>query len=274
MENTYLVIKVNCKEDLQDVIIANLFELGFDSFQQYDEYLEGSCEKTTYSAEKLQELMELFGDISYEVREEEKVNWNEEWEKNYDPIIIEDKCIVRANFHQIDQKFDYEIVISPKMSFGTGHHATTYQMLAQQMELDHAGKKVIDVGCGTGVLAIMAKMRGAKSVQAIDIDDWCIENSQENFGLNNIDDIISEKKQMTEVKDRDFDIILANINKNVLMEQFQDYARKINAGGWVLLSGFYENDVEDLIAEGKRHALIHKKTTVKDNWAMMAFHLP
>lgn len=265
----FVTIKVSCQSDLCNYLIAELFEAGFDSFQEFDDGFEGSCDESTFDEDRVRDVLDQFPGITYEVKEQEKVNWNEEWEKNYDPIIVEDKCLVRASFHKPQPQFDYEIIVTPKMSFGTGHHATTYQVLAHQLQLDHAGKKVLDVGTGTGILAIMASKRGAEKLVATDIDDWCIENSKENFALNGVEGVELLNGQIDVVREADFDIVIANINKNVLLDQMGSYAEKLKTGGELILSGFYEEDVADLEAEGRKHKLAKMKSTSRDNWAML-----
>lgn len=267
---SFITIRVNCKEELNDLLIAELFELGFDSFQEFDDGFEGSCPQNEFSESLLKETFESYPFAAFKVKEQEKINWNEEWEKNYDPIIVDDRCIVRATFHPASPEFQYEIIVTPKMSFGTGHHATTYQMLAYQMDLDHQGKKVLDVGSGTGILAIMAAKKGAATLTATDIDDWCIENSEENFSLNDIQNVSLIKGQIEEVKESDFDIVIANINKNVLLDQMEQYALRLKSGGQLLLSGFYSEDILDLEAEAQKWGLNKGKEIIKDNWAMMA----
>lgn len=267
----FITIKVNCPTDLIDYLISELFEAGFDSFQEFDESFEGSCEHDQFSREKVELILGQFPNVSFEIQEQEKINWNEEWEKNYDPITVGDKCIVRASFHPAQPHFDYEIVVTPKMSFGTGHHATTYQVLDYQMELDHQGKKVLDVGTGTGILAIMAQKRGASQLVATDIDDWCIENSEENFSLNNVTNVQLIKGQIDEVVENDFDIVIANINKNVLLDQIEKYSKRLIPNGQLILSGFYQPDIEDLENEASNYGLTRICTTTRDNWAMLAF---
>lgn len=267
---SFITIRVECKEELNDLLIAELFELGFDSFQEFDDGFEGSCPQDQFSEDLLKEALESYPFASFKIKEQEKINWNEEWEKNYDPIIVEDKCIVRATFHPARPEFQYEIIVTPKMSFGTGHHATTYQMLAYQMGLDHKNMKVLDVGSGTGILAIMAAKKGASSLTATDIDDWCIENSEENFSLNDVTGVKLIKGQIEEVKDHDFDIVIANINKNVLLDQMEAYALRLKSGGQLLLSGFYSQDIHDLEDEAMKWGLKKQAETTKDNWAMIA----
>ncbi|MEP1096837.1 MAG: 50S ribosomal protein L11 methyltransferase [Cyclobacteriaceae bacterium] len=270
----FVTISVKCDADFSDVIIAELFEIGFDSFQEFDDGFEGSCEEAVFKEIEVKEILKRYPSATFSIKEQERVNWNEEWEKNYDPIIVDNRCQVRATFHKANPAFEYDILVNPKMSFGTGHHATTYQMLAYQMDLDHQNKKVLDVGCGTGILAIMAAKRGASQLVATDIDDWCIENSAENFSLNEIDDIQLVKGEIGLVKKTDFDIIIANINKNVLMDQIREYSSRLAANGFLLLSGFYKEDVDDLLEEAKMHGLVKQNETEKDRWAMLALSKP
>lgn len=266
----FITIKVTCDPVLTDVLIAELFEAGFDSFQEFDDGFEGSCEQSQFDEEKVEVLFNQFPNTSFTIKEQEKVNWNEEWEKNYDPIIVGDRCIVRASFHESRGAFEYEIIVTPKMSFGTGHHATTYQVLNYQMDLDHAGKRVLDVGTGTGILAIMAAKRGASEIVATDIDDWCIENSEENFALNDVKGVRLIKGEIEEVRQSDFDIVIANINKNVLLDQMSHYAKRLKLSGQLILSGFYESDLSDLESEAMKSGLHKIHTTTRDNWAMLA----
>ena len=265
----FITIQVNCPETLKDYLISVLFEIGFDSFQELDNGFEGSCNEAEYKEDKVKAILSQFPDISFSIKEQEKINWNKEWEKNYDPIIVDDKCIVRASFHQPRPEFDYEIIVTPKMSFGTGHHATTYQILAYQMMADHQNKSVLDVGTGTGILAIMANKKGATTIVATDIDDWCIENSAENFELNQISNYALYKTEIQSLKESEFDIVIANINKNVLLEQISEYAVKLKDGGELILSGFYEQDLPDLLYVAGKNELTKKSESVKDNWAML-----
>lgn len=268
----FITIKVSCSVDLTDVLIAELFEIGFDSFQELDDGFEGSCDRKQYDEKKVDGIFHNYSDVQFVVKEQEKVNWNEEWEKNYDPIIVGNKCIVRASFHEAQPQFQYEIIVTPKMSFGTGHHATTYQVLDYQMSLDHKGKNVLDVGTGTGILAIMASKRGASSITATDIDEWCIENSDENFALNDVKDVSLIHGQIQKVSSKSFDIIIANINKNVLLDQISEYANKLVNGGQLILSGFYESDIQDLVSEAKKFGLNKMKTTTRDKWSMLVLN--
>ena len=197
----FIIIKVNCSPELSDILITKFFEVGFDSFQEFDEGFEGSCEEVSYNEDKVSTIMRQFPNITYRVKEQEKVNWNKEWEKNYDPIIVDNKCIVRASFHSSQPQFEYEIIVNPKISFGIGHHAATYQVLSYQMDLDHQEKKVLDIGTGTGILT---QKRGASTLTATDIDAWCIENSEENFALNKAKDVSLIQGQIEAVRESGF----------------------------------------------------------------------
>ncbi len=266
---SFIAIRVRCDTVLIDFLISEFFQIGFDSFQEFEDGFEASCEKEKFQESKVRSILIPFPEVYYIIKEEERINWNEEWEKNYDPITIEDKCIIRASFHKPQPSFEYEIIITPKMSFGTGHHDTTYQMLSYQMQLDHRSKKVLDVGTGTGILAIMASKRGASRIFATDIDDWCIENSTENFGLNQVAIDFFHKGQIADLEEKGFDIITANINRNVLIAQIPTYSEKLLPEGKLLLSGFYEEDIESLVSVGNDHQLKKIAFTTKDNWAML-----
>ena len=210
--------------------------------------------------------------ISYSVEKIATRNWNEEWEKNYEPILVEDKCIVRATFHEPAPELPYEIIINPRMSFGTGHHATTYLMLQQQMELDHKGKRVLDAGCGTAILAVMAEKLGASDIIAYDNNSWTIENAPENLTLNGTNNVqILEGTIDTLNLDGKFDIILANINKNVLLDEMQDYVSYLNDPGVLIISGFYSYDENELIGLAESLDLILSKSLRRNDWSSLRF---
>jgi ribosomal protein L11 methyltransferase len=205
--------------------------------------------------------------ISYTLQEVAEKNWNVEWESNFDPIIVEDQCLVRATFHKIAKKYPYEIIIDPKMAFGTGHHATTYLMLSWQLEIDHQGKVVMDAGCGTGILSVMAHQRGAAEILAFDNNEWAVENSQENFVINACDQIRLFQRTVAEVdKAEKFDIILANINRNVLLEEMDDYAQLLHPNGTLLLSGFFQEDAPLIIKKALKTGLKVVGKRIKDRW--------
>lgn len=268
----YLEFKVTCLEEFREILIAELAEIGFDSFMETEEGLDAYAPQNEFDREAFNEIVEKYSlpaQISMHESIMPKVNWNEEWEKNYDPITVEDLVFVRASFHKPAEGFKYEIVINPKMSFGTGHHATTFQMLKHQGEIDHQGKRVLDVGSGTGILAIMAHLLKAKEVEAFDIDEWCVENGNENFDLNGLTTRM-DIGTIREVNPQGiYDIILANINKNVLLDEMEIYASLMPSEGYLLLSGFYTEDIDDLMEVAQPLGIKLLKSNSKDNWAAL-----
>lgn len=272
---SFIEVKIETEPAFAEVFMAEMGELGYEAFEEIDSGLLAYIIQEQFNQEELDALCVKYDSLtSIKVSHKsiEKKNWNKEWEKNYDPITVEDKCIVRAAFHKPDREYLHEIIITPKMSFGTGHHATTWQMLKLLMDIDHKRKKVLDVGSGTGILAIMAMKLGAELVEATDVDDWCIENSEENFQLNNVDHYTIKKGVISSLKfQHKFNIVLANINKNVLLSEIPFYVDLLENNGQLVLSGFYENDVEDLKEVALSHNLSHQKTVSKNNWSAMLF---
>ncbi|PRY89553.1 50S ribosomal protein L11 methyltransferase [Mongoliibacter ruber] len=269
----YLEFKISCKEPFREILIAELAEIGFDSFLETDQGIDAYIEESQFHRDTYQEIYDKYVDSASLTVEEglmDKVNWNEEWEKHYDPIMVGDKVYVRASFHEAKPEFEYEILINPKMSFGTGHHATTYLMISHQLDVDHEGKRVLDIGAGTGILAIMAHKLGAAHVEAFDIDEWCVENGDENFDLNGMQDVRMGKGTVREVKPQgEFDIVLANINKNVLLDEMEVYSKLVTNGGKLFLSGFYEHDIVDIEAKANQYGLEKIGQKSKDNWAAL-----
>lgn len=272
----YISIEIKCSAELSDILLAELSELGFDSFLEKEEGLEASCPKDIFDKEQTEatftRYQSLF-DFSYAYNEVSKVNWNQEWEKNYDPIFVDNDIYVRATFHAPRPEFTYEIVIDPKMSFGTGHHATTSMMLTNQLLIDHKDKAVLDAGTGTGILAIMASMLGAKSVIANDIDEWCIGNSAENIALNHVGNLEVRLGATPALafSVEEFDIVLANINKNVLLEEIPTYAHILKKMGILVLSGFYEGDLQDIENCARQVGLTLLSYKTKNNWCSPVF---
>lgn len=268
----YLEFKIKCREDFREILIAELAEIGFDSFLETEEGIDAYAPESEFSREAFDQTIESYRDAAEIILTEgkmPKVNWNEEWEKNYDPIAVDDLVYVRASFHESQPGFKHEIVINPKMSFGTGHHATTYQVLRLLGEIDHQGKRVLDVGSGTGILAIMAHLLGAREVEAFDIDDWCVDNGNENFDLNGLTTRMGLGTIRQVNPQGPFDIVLANINKNVLLDEMEIYAGLLVSKGYLLLSGFYTQDVEDLVKAAEPLGLHLLKSSEKDNWAAL-----
>ncbi|GAB4019459.1 50S ribosomal protein L11 methyltransferase [Spirosoma koreense] len=259
----YIELQLRLSPDYTDILTAELAEVGFDSFIETDEGLNAYIVESDFNEETLQQIIAKYADqtaIAYEVSSLEKRNWNAEWERNYEPIEVANQVRVRASFHTMDRPgdpgpFRYDIVIDPKMSFGTGHHETTAMMLEQQLGLDFAGKNVLDVGSGTGILAILAAKMGAKAVLAFDIEEWAVENARENAELNNCPQItlfqgtIDDLNPPTATFDWTpaiFDIVLANINRNVLMREIPIYTDLLSTDGYLVVSGFYQQDAPDI----------------------------
>ena len=268
----YLEFKINCLEEFREILIAELAEIGFDSFLETETGIDAYAPEAEFDREAFDQLIEAYQEaagITLTEGKMPKVNWNEEWEKNYDPIAVDDLVYVRASFHEPQPSFKHEIVINPKMSFGTGHHATTFQMLRHQGELDHQGKRVLDVGSGTGILAVMAHLLGAREVEAFDIDDWCVDNGNENFDLNGLSTRMGLGTIRQVNPQGPFEIILANINKNVLLDEMAIYAGLLLSQGHLLLSGFYTQDIDDLVKAAKPLGLNLIKSSDKDNWAAL-----
>ena len=269
----YILINVHCDEPFSEILIAEMGLLDFDSFVETEVGFEAYINEAVFSHPAVQTLFNRYRKqtrIWYELKKVPKVNWNEEWEKNYDPIEVGDQVYIRATFHAPKPEVPYDIVINPKMSFGTGHHATTHQMVALQMGIDHQDKDVIDIGAGTGILAIMAAKLGAKSVAATDIDDWCIENAEENFGLNNITPAFVKQGVIADLKlTETYDIVLANINTNILLEEMEHYVNLMRDEAYLLLSGFYTFDQEQILVKAESLGLKKVKDSERNKWAAL-----
>lgn len=253
-----------------DVLAAELATIGFESFVQSNGQTVAFVQQKLFSEGVLQNLLDEFPfevNIVYVIKEVEEENWNEEWEKNFfEPIVIADECVIHSTFHADIPHARYEIIIDPKMSFGTGHHETTGLMIAEILKTDFSGKKVLDMGCGTAVLAILASMRGAESVLAIDIDDWCTENSLENIALNRAKGITVKTGDASLLAGEQFDLILANINRNILMADMETYASCLPEGGKLFMSGFYKEDIPVIEAVARKNNLVLKRYEEKNHW--------
>ena len=273
----YSALKIFCPEEWKDIMIAELDIAGFDMMLETENGVEAYIEVEKQHSGLVDSLVKKYGSIkgfhySWENIQEE--NWNAEWEKNYEPVIIEEKCLVRADFHQIEGSFEHELIITPKMSFGTGHHATTYLMLSELMNINLEGKKVMDAGCGTGVLSIMAEKKGATEIFAFDIGEWCVENTEDNIEKNHCHNIQVALGTIDSVSiSNTYDVLLANINKNVLIADMPQYAKYLNKTGILLLSGFFVTDISDLEKEAKHNNFIIEHKEQKDGWAVLRLKL-
>ncbi len=273
----YIEVNIPLKStEISEILVAELSEIGFDSFAEYPDHLEAFIETENFDTVALERVLAKYAesgvkDYSHCLMEDK--NWNDEWEKNFEPVVVENKLRIRATFHPLDPTMTWEIVIDPKMSFGTGHHETTALVLANQTELDFVGKNVLDVGCGTGILSVFASMQGATNIIAIDNNPWCIENTTENLALNNIKNCeirfgtISETVTETEK----FDIILANITRNVVLTELPLYAGHLKSGGLLLLSGFFEHDLDEIFERTEPNGLEYLGRKNKNNWISPVF---
>lgn len=242
----------NIQEYQQDLLISELADIGFNTFEDTDNGFSAFIDYDSYSQQTLAEaLVQFEGEFEYvfTVTEIAAENWNEEWEKNFEPLIIDDTCYVRATFHADQPQYQYQIVIDPKMAFGTGHHQTTTMMMQYILEAEVAGKVILDMGCGTGILAILAAKRGAEELVAIDNDEVCYLSAIENAALNGVSNITVLCGGKEVIPERQFDVILANINRNILLDQIPIYAEVLKSGGEIYFSGFYESPDLELIKE-------------------------
>lgn len=267
-----------CPSDdtVQDVLAAVLAEVGFDSFVHADgggEPLKAYIRKDNLDEAALQAALADFPlpdvEISYTAGEAEDRDWNEVWEQNYfRPLVVDGRCVVASTFHKDVPKAEYAITIDPRMSFGTGHHATTAQMIGMILDHPMEGRDVLDMGCGTSILAILARMRGARQCVAIDNDEWCVRNSLENIGLNAVDGIdvrLGDASLLPSVGP--FDVVIANINRNILLADMQAYADRMRPGALLFMSGFYVDDVPAIRAEAGRVGLRFAEARDRDRWA-------
>ena len=271
----HLELTVTAPAELSDILIAELGEVGFDTFE---ENAGGFCAYTTedlFRPDAVAEIMGRYagqGALGHSHRIITRQNWNAEWEKNFQPLIIANRVSVRAPFHPKPDGVDYDIVIMPRMSFGTGHHETTALMIENQLDIDHRGLRVLDMGCGTGILAIMAEKLGARQVLAVDVEPWTVENAADNAAENQCR-TIECRLGGAEVLAGEafFDLILANINRNVLLEDMHVYADLLPSGKCILFSGFYEEDLDKIKNEATRQDLIYQRHRTLRSWVSAIF---
>lgn len=271
----YIELAISVSPDFTDILVAELGQIGFDTFTETDNGMLAYIDEAAFDATAASAILTQYAaqtPISYETQTVAQQNWNEEWERNFEPVSVGNECFIRATFHQPQPQFRYEIVINPKMSFGTGHHATTSLMVEHQLALPHMGKRVLDAGSGTGILAIVAEKLGATEIEAFDIDEWPVENAKENLELNHCTHIKVWQGEIDSVKPSAmFDIVLANINRNILLEQIPAYVQHLEKDGSLLLSGFYEHDIADIAAVAASVGLKEKQRKIKDQWAAVLF---
>ncbi len=261
------------KDFLPDLLMNELAEIGFDSFDSNDEGFKAYISVYKFDLEVFSELIKQYQDqysFKYEINVIPYQNWNEVWESNFPPVIIANQLYIYANFHPINNQFPFQIKMHPKMAFGTGHHETTFQMAEQLLDLDVNGLRVLDMGCGTGILAILAAMKGAKSLLAIDNDPIAVQSCIENFEINNIqaEVICGDAKSL---HDSQFDLILANINRNILLNDMKIYSQALVSNAFILFSGFYVEDLNLIIESAENNRLKYQSHASKNNWVVALF---
>jgi len=258
-------------EERKEIVVSELVEIGFEGFYDAGEEIFAYLPSQAFHEEKMAAVISRHG-AEYVVRTIPPRNWNALWEQSFEPVVIDNKCLIRAGFHKNTFSYPYEIIIEPKMSFGTGHHETTSLMISCMMEMDLKGKEVLDMGCGTGILAIMAEKLGASRVLGVDIDAWAYKNAMENSMLNHTTRVFFRQGDVALIKPLSFDVILANINRNVLLDDIKHYQVSLHEGGWMLLSGFYQNDMEAICREASYYQLDFCRFKEKNQWVAVLFH--
>ena len=276
MDNIYIEYNFTLtpKEPATEILIAELGAVGFESFVENKNGVTAYIQKEDWDSTILDAIFVLKSDeflIEYNQNEVEQTNWNAEWEKNFTPIQVDELVSIRAPFHE-NPNLKYDIVIEPKMSFGTGHHETTHMMVQHILQLDLENKKTLDMGCGTGILAIFAEMKGAKPIDAIDIDNWCYENSTENVTRNNCHNISVYEGESSLLVNKKYDVIIANINRNILLMDMEVYTNCLNEKGVLLLSGFYEEDIPIIDAEVSKYNLKLETFIQRNNWVALKYN--
>jgi len=274
----YTRLEVTCPPDFTDILIAELAEAGFGMFMENDTGFEADAEEGAVDEALVTRIREKYSHVpslTFAASQLKKENWNEQWEKSISPVTLDDQVIIRAEFHQPNPRYPYEIIITPKMSFGTGHHPTTLLMLRSQLHIDHKGKRVMDAGCGTAILSIMASKLGAAAVESFDIDEWSMLNGEENVRLNHCSNIHIQRGTIRDFSwSFPFDIILANINRNILMEEMPFYADALIRGGVLVLSGFYTQDLNELVHSGQKEGLQRVSQDEDQQWCTLLLHKP
>lgn len=256
-----------------EVLTVQLAELGFESFADSDNGFKAYIQESLYNKEVECQIAGLQSNIPFKhtLRLIKDENWNREWEKNFPPINVDDKCYIRASFHSPVPEIPYDIIINPKMSFGTGHHETTCLVISEMLRSDLKNKVVCDMGCGTSVLAILASKLVAESVLAIDIDDWAVENSVENIDTNKVQGIVVKKGGAQLLAGNTFHVILANINRNILLSDMEKYVQSLDKQGILIMSGFFDIDVPVIKSRAEALGMISVNSKLKNKWAMLSF---
>ncbi len=261
-------------ENLKDMFMELLGEIGFDSFMDTDDGFDAYCQEPLLNEEELNDIMQMEQFANVKLLKKELIpdqDWNATWEASYEPVIINEFCRIRAPFHKVEGSYKYDLIIEPKMSFGTAHHETTSQIIELMLQSDFSGLNLLDMGSGTGVLAILAKKLGSATTVAIDNDEWAYRNALDNIRLNDENEIIVELGDATSLNDRQFDVILANINRNILLRDMKEYVKCLVDGGKIFFSGFYEEDLVLIKKEAERLGLTYSNHVTKNNWTAAVF---
>ena len=275
MDSIYIAYEfsVTPKNPATEILIAELGHVGFESFVENDNGVTAYIQKQEWNSNILDDLY-ILGSAEFKIKfsyhEVIQTNWNKEWEKNFNPIQVDGLVSVRAPFHE-NPSLKFDIVIEPKMSFGTGHHETTHMMIQHLLALDLENKKVLDMGCGTGILAIFAEMKGAQPTDAIDIDSWCYQNSIENVQRNGCKHITVLEGDSSLLKGEKYDVIIANINRNILLSDMKIYTDCLHQEGILLLSGFYKDDIAIIESEVVKHGLVFDKMIQRNSWVALKY---
>jgi ribosomal protein L11 methyltransferase len=271
LKENFIQVSVSAPDSLAEAVIALLADIGFEAFEEKDGGVDAFARESAFDADTLADTLSLLGGLSYTTAVIPPKNWNAEWESNFQPVHIDGFCQIIPSFMQPAPGFQYTLFIEPKMAFGTGHHETTRLMVRQMGAIDPMGKTVLDMGCGTGILGIMAAKMGAKRCLGIDIDAWSIENSQENCRLNEVNTMELRLGDAATIPEEQFDLILANINRNVLLQDIGTYAGRLKKGGVLAISGFYLADAEALLDAGKQQHLVPVSRLEENNWCSLTF---
>ena len=261
-------------EILKDMFMELLGTIGFDSFMDTDEGFEAYCQEPALDEEELNGIMQMEQFANVKLLKKELIpdqDWSATWEASYEPVIINEFCRIRAPFHKVEGSYKYDLIIEPKMSFGTAHHETTSQIIELMLQSDFTGLNLLDMGSGTGVLAILAKKLGSATTVAIDNDEWAYRNALDNIRLNDENDIVVELGDAGSLNDRQFDVILANINRNILLRDMKEYVKCLVDGGKIFFSGFYEEDLVLITKEAERLGLTYSNHVTKNNWTAAVF---
>lgn len=270
---SFKTVDIQASPDISEILQVELADIGYEAFLENDHGFETSIPADQYQVQALSDVLTKYGltvEGAAKVEEVEKQNWNKLWESNFHPIEVDGKCYVRAHFHEPKPEYNYELVITPKMSFGTGHHATTTQMIRQQLNIDHTGKRVFDIGCGTGILGIMAAKLGATEIDACDIEDWSVENTLENAAVNQVS-ILAYHGTAKDRPPQDYDIILANINRNILLAELPIYSKLLAPTGHLLMSGFHAEDLPLINQQAEDVGLKLQTQSQEGEWCCVVY---